>query len=271
MSISEAFVLGTVQGLTEFLPVSSSGHLVLFQKLFGLSENVLTFDIAVHLATLIAIVFVFYQEIGYIFKHPFSKWVWLLLVGTIPAIVFGFFFKQWIEFLFESGHTLGIEFIFTGLVLWSVESLKQNPRKTLEDMSTVDALVIGTAQAFAILPAVSRSGLTISGALFRGLDRAFAAKFSFLLSIPAILGAVVLDLPDAIKTVSSHSASTLPLSVLFVGMVSAGISGFLAIRWMIHILKKKNLKGFAVYVILLGVLILCEQIISGKLFGPLWK
>lgn len=270
MSISEAFMLGTVQGLTEFLPVSSSGHLVLFQKLFGLSENVLTFDIAVHLATLSAIGIVFYQEIGYILKHPFSKWVWLLLIGTIPAILFGFFFKQLIESLFESGHTLGIEFIFTGIVLWSVESFPRNKGKTLENMNTLDALVIGTGQAFAILPAVSRSGLTISAALFRGLDRTFAAKFSFLLSIPAILGAVVLDLPDAIKTVSSHNPSEISISVLLIGMLSAGISGFLAIRWMIHILKKKSLKGFAVYVILLGGLILCEQIISGRIFGSLW-
>jgi len=271
MSIPEAFLLGTVQGLTEFLPVSSSGHLVLFQKLFGLSENVLTFDIAVHLATLIAIVVVFYQEIGYILKHPFSKWVWLLVIGTLPAIFFGFFFKQWIESLFESGQTLGFEFIFTGIVLWAVESMKHKQNKTLENMKSTDALFIGTAQALAILPAVSRSGLTISGALFRGLDREFAAKFSFLLSIPAILGAVVLDLPNAVKTASSSNASSISISALLIGMVSAGISGFLAIRWMIHILKKASLKGFAVYVLLLGALILFEQWVSGRIFGPLWK
>lgn len=271
MSLFEAFVLGAVQGLTEFLPVSSSGHLVLFQKLFGLSENVLTFDIAVHLATLIAIVVVYYQEVRYILSHPFSKWVWLLVVGTIPALVFGFFFKEWIESLFESGRTLGIEFILTGLVLLSVELFAKNQRKTLERTTTGDALVIGTAQAVAILPAVSRSGLTISGALFRGLDREFAAKFSFLLSIPAIVGAVVLDLPDAIKTMSSPNPSEISIGVLLMGMLSAGVSGFLAIRWMIYILKKKNLKGFALYVILLGGVILGEQLVSGQIFGSLGK
>ena len=269
MNALQAVILGAVQGLTEFLPVSSSGHLVLFQRLFGLREGVLVFDIAVHLATLLAVIALFWRDVLGMIKKPFDKFTLLIVIGTVPAVVIGLLFKESIERLFESGRTLGLEFIATGLVLWFAESIRTKNKK-LDETTDMDALWIGIAQAVAILPAVSRSGLTIAGALFRGLDRRFAAKFSFLLSIPAILGAAVLDIPDALDTFRTSGNLGVPTLPLVIGMVIAFLSGWIAIRWMLRVLSRGSLRGFAVYVLILGVLILLEQIVRGRLFGTLW-
>jgi undecaprenyl-diphosphatase len=269
MNSIQALILGAVQGLTEFLPVSSSGHLVLFQRLFGLKEGVLVFDIAVHLSTLLAVIAVFWKDILGIFKKPLGKLTWLIVVGTIPAVVFGLAFKHFIERLFETGKTLGLEFIATGVILWLAEAIVSKNKK-LEETSASDAICIGTAQAVAILPAVSRSGLTIAGALFRGLNREFAAKFSFLLSIPAILGAAVLDIPDATKMLKSSGTIGVSLLPLILGMAAALVFGWIAIRWMLRVLSKGSLRGFAVYVFSIGLLVLLEQIFIGRIFSPLW-
>jgi undecaprenyl-diphosphatase len=261
----QAFILGAVQGLTEFLPVSSSGHLVLFQNIFGLRENVLTFDIAVHLATMMAVIAVFRKDVLEILKRPLGKMTWLLAAGTLPAVLVGLTLKKSVESIFEGGKTLGLEFIATGIVLWLVESVR-NGSKQLDRTSAADALLIGAAQAVAILPAVSRSGLTIACALFRGLNREFAAKFSFLLSIPAILGATVLDLPDAVAEVQATGTVGVPTVSLVVGMAAALVFGFIAIRWMLRVLTKGSLRGFAVYVIILGLLVLIDQLFFGKWF-----
>ena len=269
MNFIQAFILGAVQGLTEFLPVSSSGHLVLFQRIFGLKENVLTFDIAVHIATMLAVIVVFWKDILGILKRPFAKMTWLLVIGTLPAVIVGLMLKKAIERLFEGGQTLGLEFIATGMVLWFVESVRKG-NKNIDRTSPLDALWIGIAQAVAILPAVSRSGLTIAGALFRGLNREFAAKFSFLLSIPAILGATILDVPDALHTIRASGTVGVPTACLILGVLTALVFGFIAIKWMLQILTRGSLRGFAVYVILLGLLILVDQLFLGKWFELLW-
>jgi undecaprenyl-diphosphatase len=269
MNLIQAFILGAVQGLTEFLPVSSSGHLVLFQRLFGLKENVLTFDIAVHFATLIAVIVVFWKDILGILKKPFGRMTWLLVIGTLPAILVGLTLKKTIESLFEGGQTLGIEFIATGIVLWFAESVRKGNKK-LDRTSILDALWIGVAQAVAILPAVSRSGLTIAGALFRGLTREFAAKFSFLLAIPAILGATVLDVPDAMRTIRATGTVGVPTASLILGVLTALVFGFFAIKLMLRILTRGSLRGFAVYVILLGLLVLVDQLFMGRWFELIW-
>jgi len=269
MNFLQAFSLGAVQGLTEFLPVSSSGHLVLLQNIFGLKENVLTFDIAVHFATMLAVIAVFWKDILGILKKPFAKLTWLLVIGTLPAVLVGLTLKKTVEGLFEGGRTLGLEFIATGVILWLVESVRKGDKK-LEGTSPLDALWIGAAQAVAILPAVSRSGLTIAGALFRGLDREFAAKFSFLLSIPAILGAVVLDVPDALHEVQASGTVGIPTLSLVVGMTTALAFGFIAIKWMIAVLTRGSLRGFAVYVVLLGLLVLVDQLFIGRWFERMW-
>ncbi|MBN2202303.1 undecaprenyl-diphosphate phosphatase [bacterium] len=269
MSLWQALLLGTVQGLTEFLPVSSSGHLVLFQRLLGLESNVLTFDILVHLATLAAVLAVYRKDVVEILKHPLGRLTWLLVLGTIPAVAFGLGLKDIIEYLFRSGKSLGFEFLFTGAILWFADSLKTRD-KGVRETKAGDALLIGSAQALAILPAVSRSGFTIAGALWRGLDRKFAAKFSFLLSIPAILGAAVLDAPNAVRMVRETGTLGVPTVPLIAGFIAAAVFGWLAVQWMIRIITTGRLRPFAIYVSVLGILILIEQIFSGHLFGKLF-
>lgn len=263
MNVIQAFILGIVQGLTEFLPVSSSGHLVFFQKLLRVQGDVVSFDVAVHIATLLAVFSVFWKDIIAILKNPFGKFTRLLVVGTIPAVVFAVLFKDLIDSLFASGATLGFEFILTGLVIWYADGRKSG-RKNLEKTTYGDALVIGAAQAVAILPAVSRSGFTISGALFRGLNREFAAKYSFLLSIPAILGAAVLDFKDIMDAGGVLGIETIPLVV---GMLAAAVSGYFAIRFMLRILQRGSMKVFSYYVFALALIVFADQLFFGYFFS----
>lgn len=265
MTVLEGFILGIIQGLSEFLPISSSGHLVLFQKLFGIKENVFSFDIALHVASLAAVVAVMWKDIIEILKKPFSKLPLLIIVGTIPTALIGMIFSDLFEKLFESGACLGFEFILTGAVLWYAENTRSKNKRLLE-MNYSDALVIGTAQGFAILPAASRSGFTIAGALFRGLNREFALKFSFLMSIPAILGAAAKDIYDNIfKTGGLHglAADVWPMAA---GMAAAAVSGYIAIRFMLKVFSKSSLKLFSYYVFVIGALILADQFFLNIIF-----
>lgn len=269
MTTLQGLVLGLVQGLTEFLPISSSGHLVLFQRLFGLSEGVLSFDIAVHLATLAAVVAVFRQDIWAMIRRPTSKFTLLVVVGTIPTALIGFLLKKPIEALFESGRTLGIEFLATGLILILAEALakRKSARKGEAETNYLDAAAVGTAQGIAILPAISRSGLTLAGALACGIEREFALKFSFVMSIPPILGAGLLDAKDLVEAGGGIGVAALPL---IVGMLAAAVSGYFAIRFMLKVFVKASLKYFSYYVFVLGASIIAEQLLSGQLFGRLF-
>jgi undecaprenyl-diphosphatase len=265
VTVFQGFILGLIQGISEFLPISSSGHLVLFQKLFGISANVVTFDVAVHVATLIAVFFVFWKDIWEMIKHPLSKLTLLVVVGTIPAVVIGLLFKKQIDSLFQSGATTGLEFILTAVVLWYAEGVKSSDKK-LGKTSYLDATIIGVAQGIAILPAVSRSGFTIAGALFRGLNREFAAKFSFLLSIPAILGAAVLGMKDVVSP-GQGVETAVGMWPLLIGMIAAGISGYISIKFMLKLLTRKgSMKIFACYVFVVGALILIDQLFFRRFF-----
>jgi len=257
MDILQGIILGIIQGLTEFLPISSSGHLTLFQKLFGINEGVRTFDIAVHMATLIAVVFVFRKDLWDVIRKPFSKMSLLIIVGTIPTAIIAVILKDIIEELLKSGASLGIEFIITGLVLFYAERVKTKD-KGLEKTTYVDAILIGVAQGIAIMPAISRSGLTIAGALFRGLNREFAAKYSFMLSIPIILLATASDVYEGIKGTESIGVEFWPLAL---GVLAAAISGYFAIKFMLKILTKGSLKVFSYYVLALGGLIILDQLV----------
>ncbi|WP_462411077.1 undecaprenyl-diphosphate phosphatase [Neobacillus sp. Marseille-QA0830] len=254
----EALILGIIQGLTEFLPISSTGHLYLGRNLFGLQEAGLLLDTMLHVGTLLA-VFVFYKdEFIKIIKNPFSKLTYLLIVGTIPAVIFGLAFKDFIDGISKSGVTIGWEFLITGLFLWLADSAK-NGYKKMDDISYKDALVIGTFQAVAIMPAISRSGMTIAAALWRKLDRETAAYFSFLLSTPAIAGAIVLQMKDLLGS----GGEEITLSALLVGIISSAFFGYVAVKWMVGYLKKHSLKPFAVYVWILGLVVLFFQF-TGK-------
>jgi len=264
LTVLQGVILGLVQGLGEFLPISSSGHLVLFQRLFGLQEGVLTFDIAVHLATLIAVFYVLWDDIIGILKNPLGKLPLLIIAGTIPTAVIGFLFNDFFKELFVTGASLGIDFILTGLALWYAESVKSKNKK-LDETTYTDAALVGVAQGLSILPGVSRSGFTLAGSLIRGLDREFALKFSFLMSIPAILGAAAKDGYDLLKAGSSMSIGV-ELWPMLAGMMAAAVSGYITVKFMLKKFSKINLKMFSLYVFVIGALVLIEQLFIRKYF-----
>ncbi|MFB6466163.1 undecaprenyl-diphosphate phosphatase [Cytobacillus sp. Hz8] len=255
MSNFEAFILGIIQGLTEFLPISSTGHLYLGRHLFGLDEAGLFLDTMLHVGTLIAVFVVYKGEILQIIKQPFGKLSLLLVIGTLPAVIIGLLFNDLFDTISKTGVTIGWEFLLTGLILWGADGVKSGHKK-MEDLSYRDALYIGSFQAAAIFPAVSRSGLTIAAGLFRKLDRETAAFFSFLLSIPAIAGGIVLQFGE----LYSGQVEAVRFNSLLIATLSSAFFGYLAVVWMINYLKKRSLKIFAIYVWVLGILILTLQL-----------
>lgn len=254
MSKLEAFILGIIQGLTEFLPISSTGHLYLGRHLFGLDDAGLFLDTMLHVGTLLAVIVVYKNELLQILKNPFGKLSVLLIIGTIPAVIVGLLFNDMFESISKTGITIGWEFLVTGLILWMADSIK-NGAKKMEKISYMDALFIGSFQAAAIFPAVSRSGLTIAAGLFRKLDRETAAYFSFLLSIPAIAGGIVLQFSEML----SGQVEPIAFNSLFIATLSSALFGYMAVVWMINFLKSKSLRIFAVYVWILGISILFFQ------------
>ncbi|MCM3441671.1 undecaprenyl-diphosphate phosphatase [Metabacillus halosaccharovorans] len=253
----QAVILGIIQGLTEFIPISSTGHLYLGRNFFGLEEAGLFLDTMLHLGTLIALI-VFYKEILIkLIKRPFSRITALLVVGTIPAVITGVLFSDYFDELSKSGVSIGWEFLITGLFLWFADSIK-NGSKKVENLSLFDSFFIGSFQALAIFPAISRSGMTIVGALLRKMDKEAAAYFSFLLSIPAICGGVIYQLKDMI----SGSVPQISLTSMFIATLSSAIFGYIAVRFMIAFVKYRSLKIFAVYVWILGIIIIVLQQLS---------
>jgi undecaprenyl-diphosphatase len=272
MDIFQAIILGIVQGLTEFLPVSSSAHLVFVTELFNLPQNV-AFDTILHLGTLVAVVGYFWRDILTIissfissvldifrgrFKEgleetPFKKLSWLLIVGTIPAGLAGILLQNQFEALFNDVIYVGFFLIVTGLLLWAAERVKPGT-KDVKDISFKNALVIGIFQAIAIAPGISRSGATISAGLFSGLNRELAARFSFLLSIPAILGAAVVQ----IRHINSTDTSTI---TLIAGFLAAMIFGYIAIKLLLKIIKERTLMIFAYYCWIVGVIAIIVSVL----------
>jgi undecaprenyl-diphosphatase len=271
MDIIQAIILGIVQGLTEFLPVSSSAHLVFMTDILGLPQNV-AFDTLLHIGTLVAVVGYFWRDLVQIiisfisslldifkgkFKEgleetPFKKLSWLIIVGTIPAGIMGILLEKQFEALFNSVLYVGFFLIITGLLLWGAERVKPG-EKDVKDVSFKNALVIGIAQGIAIAPGISRSGATIAAGLFSGLNRELAARFSFLLSIPAILGAALVQ----VKDITTFDASAI---VLFAGFISAAIFGYLAIKLLLKIIKERTLMIFAYYCWIVGSVVIILSI-----------
>jgi len=253
MSWFQVFFLSIVQGLTEFLPVSSSGHLVLFQKIFGLEPPVL-FDVFVHVGTLGAIIFYFKRELKKLIEGIFKKenkslyFLFLIVIGTIPAVIVGLLLEKRIEVIFDSFRLVGISLLITGLLLLLTNIFKDKLKKgKVVSSNWKDALFIGIFQALAILPGISRSGATISAGLFRRFGRDLAFKFSFFLAIPAIIGALILQIPDLV------SSSSYLINQALIGMVIAGIVGFFALKILRKVLVSSKLHIFAIYCLLLGV------------------
>jgi undecaprenyl-diphosphatase len=252
MSIWQAIILGLVQGLTEFLPVSSSGHLVLGQYFLGLEEPQLQFDIMVHLATLFAVAIFFFPVI---IKLRFKEWL-ILAVGTIPAALIGIFFKDIIERLFAAELYVACELLITaGLNFWADRKLEASKNLNEEQLVTqvsqvnwLQALIIGGFQAVAISPGISRSGATLVGGLQQKLDRQTAFTFSFLLSLPAVAGAVALQLLDVVE---DGGFSVDPMVVL-AGGVAAFISGYASLWIFKKVITSARLEMFGWYCLVVG-------------------
>lgn len=254
-------LLGLVQGVCEFLPVSSSGHLVLLQTVFGINEGALFLDTMLHVGTLIAVFVAFRKQIWALIKHPFQKKVGLLLIATAVTTVIAVLFKDVFEGSY-SGNLLGFGFIVTGIILVLMDRLAKDG-KPIEKLSLGGAAGVGLMQGIAIFPGISRSGSTIAGSRLFGLSKSEAAEFSFILSIPAILGSVVLQLPDVIR----EGVQGISWAAIITGTIVAAVSGYFAIRFMLRIILKKSFKGFAVYVFILGILVLADQFIFNIFFA----
>jgi undecaprenyl-diphosphatase len=270
MQTFQAVILGAIQGLTEFLPVSSSGHLVIFQHIFGFKEPKLIFDISVHLGTLIAVIFFFWKEIhaiiisisrftilylkkevpfGHVYKDVDIKLAVLIVIGTLPTAILGLLFHRIADQLFSSVILVGLMLILTGLLLILTVRIN-NYSKSIERFSIKDALIIGLMQGIAIIPGISRSGSTIAVGLFLGLERETAARYSFLLSIPAIIGASILELKDISANPPSQLIPTL------IGTFTACLVGYGALRLLVYIVKKGRLHIFAPYCFIAGIIAL---------------
>jgi undecaprenyl-diphosphatase len=258
MTLLEAIILGIIQGLSEFLPISSSGHLALGHAIFGLEEEGILFSIIVHVGTLIPVVLIFWQDIWALIKRPFQKMTLLLIIATIPAAVVGLLFEDMVESAFASLTFVAFGFVVTGLVLLFTDRLKKTA-KPAEDLTRLDSLLIGLAQAVAILPGISRSGSTIAAALARGTRREDAAKFAFLMSIPIILGALALQIFHLLR--GSIPADDLNFLNLGAGFVTSAISGYFAINFMLKAVKKAKLRYFAYYVLALAASITVGSLI----------
>lgn len=255
MNLLYALILGILQGLTEFLPISSSGHLMLVEGLFGLDGGNLFFNVLLHFATLIAVLIVFWKDVVDIIKHPFGKKMQAIVVATIPtvilALVVRFCFDEFALVAF-----LGYGFLISSIVI-TITTILQNKKRQLGsiEINNKQAFLIGLVQGFAVLPGVSRSGSTICAGLVQGIDREESAKFSFLISIPVILGGLVFELIDGF---SSGFGQVDALSSI-VGFISAFVVALFTIKFMMKIVKKGSWWYFAVYLFLLAVFVLLNQ------------
>lgn len=250
MNIWEAILLGLVQGLTEFLPISSSGHLVLFQNILGVQGDLLFFDVMLHVGTLAAVFTVFFRDIIDLFKPPF-KTMGCLIIATLPAGIVMLLLSDQIEALF-GGQFLWIGFLITALLLLATEFIgKKYPRNKPLDLKV--SLIMGVSQAVAIVPGISRSGATISGGVYAGAKRETVAKFSFLMSIPVILGSGFFEI------IKVQDWNAVPIVCVIAGMIAAGLSGFLAIKFMLRLIQKCNYKWFSLYLIVLALVSCLNQ------------
>ncbi|MDP3286146.1 MAG: undecaprenyl-diphosphatase UppP [Desulfobacterales bacterium] len=266
MNIFQAIILGIVQGLTEFLPVSSSGHLVLFQHLFGLKEAELFFDISVHLGTLVAVFIFFRQDIYAIILSVlrYCKMVFktgsfspanedsdlrlalLIIIGSIPTAIIGLLFRKIADQLFSSVLISGSMLLLTGIILFFTRFVRSS-RKGISNFSLKDAFIIGISQGLAIMPGLSRSGTTMATGLFLGLNHETAARYSFLLSIPAILGASLLSFGD----LSGSTSVTIKTAVT--GAVASCVAGYFALNFLFYIVRRGRLHYFSPYCIVIGI------------------
>ncbi len=270
MTIFQTIILGVIQGLTEFIPVSSTAHLFIASNLLGLpaDDRTFAFNVIIQLGTVAALLLFFWRDywqitraffLGIKNRKPFedfhARLGWLVIVATIPAGVVGFLLNRFVKDM--SGDPLfwaGIRLLFTALLLAAVEYFDKKSR-TLEDATWADALAVGFFQVLAIFPGASRSGSTMAGAMFRGLDRPSAARFAFLMSAPILLAA---GLYETIQVILQPNTSEF-LPILVTGFITSGVVGWFAIRWLLAYLRKHSLYVFSVYCLIAGIVVLIAR------------
>ncbi|MBN1994794.1 MAG: undecaprenyl-diphosphatase UppP [Anaerolineae bacterium] len=261
MDLFHALILGLIQGATEYIPVSSSAHLVLVPWFLGWPDASFAFEVLVQWGTLVGVFIFFWPDLMVIIKsvsqglwqgRPLAtfeaKLGWLVVAATIPAVILGWLFKDYFEATYDSPALAGVFLICTALLLVIAERFGARLRD-LEQFGWLDAFIVGVWQAAAMFPGVSRSGATISGAVLRGFNRTAAARFSFLMSIPALLGAGVMALKDLLDT--GTLAAELP--AITVGFIAAAVSGYLCIRWLLYYLQRHSLYVFAAYCAIVSI------------------
>jgi len=262
MSFFQAVILGIVQGITEFLPVSSSGHLIAIPVIFGWEADGIGFDVMIHLATFLAVVFVFREDLMHMIRGLFggkkdkiyARLFWMIGLATLPVVVVGLAFKDVVEDMLRVVPVVAGSLIVWGVVMGAADILTriEAPRvKKVELVGWKRSVLVGLSQALALIPGTSRSGVTMSVGLLSGMDRATAARFSFLLSIPAVGGAALLVV---ISSISEGVSIFTP--ELLVGFIVSFLSGILAIKFLLKIIEKYSFLPFAIYRILLGILLL---------------
>lgn len=271
----QAIIMGVVQGATEFLPISSSGHLVIIPWLFGWPPSSLFFDTVLHWGTLLSIVLVFWRDLLAILvaslrsvahrslQDPNARLGWYIIVGTIPAALTGILFKDYFEALFSSALAAGFFLLVTAVLLAGSEQIARriHASQVLDHLRLSQAVIIGCAQALALAPGLSRSGSTIAAGLSTGLRREDAARFSFLLGTPAFLGAGLLQLADVLSENSNALVGQIP--VLVTGFVFSTVVGFVAIRFLLSYLRRHSLYPFAVYCALVGTGVILLSVFLG--------
>ncbi len=264
MNLFRPIVLGIIQGATEFLPVSSSGHLVILPAIFKWQEPTLSFTMSLHMGTFLSVLVYYFKDVINLFKGFFAmfkklktpeelfylKLFWLLLVAFIPAALVGVFLKSRVETTFSDPHLVSYFFLFTAFILFLASINFRKHRETLQKASFKHAITIGLMQIFSLFPGVSRSGMTISGGVFSGLKREDAARFSFLLSIPTIFGAGIFELKDALNVSVSQATG----KEIFIGFLFSFIVGFISIKFFFALIKKTKFYIFALYCLVLALI-----------------
>lgn len=261
MTFFEIIILAIIQGLTEFLPISSSAHLILPAEILGWRNQGLAFDVAVHVGSLMAVIIYFRSDIGKLtigwLQHGFtqqqtteSKLAWWVIVGTVPGVIFGYLMKDWIALNARTALVIAITTIVFGLLLWYAD-VKAKQTKTIEKVGLKEAVIIGLAQAVAIIPGTSRSGITMTAGLMLGLDRESTAKFSFLLSIPIILGAGLFSVLELLENVAKVNWNE-----LFYGAAFSFVAAYLCIFLFLSWISKIGMLPFVIYRLVLGLVLL---------------
>ena len=279
MTLLESIILGLVQGLAEFLPISSSGHLAALQYIFGIDgSNVLTFTVMLHFGTLVAIFVVYWKDIVDLVKELFAtikdictgqgvqinkndtrKLGFMIIAASVPTAIIGLLLNDFFESLYAKMTVIGVCLIITGIGLFCAERYGGGTR-TIKEMNFRNAFFIGLCQSVAIMPGISRSGATMIGGLACKFDRAFAVRYAFLISIPSVLGAFLLEVPDAVRAVSDGTGMS--LGVMVAGVAVAAVSGYAAIKVMIKAVTNKKLMYFSVYTWIAGAALIIYGIVA---------